>query len=258
MECRLVSERMKALEAAWWRKRLTSEAGGEGGGQQLRASLVEEGLEPKRMGLRGEILFLLLGLKPAVLCTFPAAACGPDAPTKASLAISYATHVLLPSFCTSGRVLARPQSPSNEWNVNVVGKQLRIGLVDKRAVSSYCDDLACSLIVYNTEDHRAKLAPQLVSMSSAKCISEKKLAAMLDYPTYLKEGSELLDQQKRQPVIFEVGYWLVTNNEEPELLTSFGAESAEISRNVDPHFQQYASACAAIGFMLKLVIIPMS
>jgi len=100
---------------------------------------------------------------------------------------------------------------------------------------------------------------------------------MLDYPTYLKEGSELLDQQKRQPVIFEVGYWLVTNNEgtkqsvvifdgylikseiaEPELLTSFGAESAEISRNVDPHFQQYASACAAIGFMLKLVIIPMS
>jgi hypothetical protein len=34
----------------------------------------------------------------------------------------------------------------------------------------------------------------------------------LDYPTYLKEGDELEDQQRRQPAIVEVGYCVMAGN----------------------------------------------
>ncbi|ELR20211.1 uncharacterized protein ACA1_116840 [Acanthamoeba castellanii str. Neff] len=156
------------------------------------------------MGFHGEVMFLLLGVKPAVLCTFPAAACGPEAPTPSQLAVHYATQVMLPAL-RSGGGSASTNTSSDErttWEVSVAGKRLLVGVVDANASSAYCDEVGGSLIVY----------------------------ILLDYPTHLKEGEELEDQQRRQPVIVEVGYWVVTSSAEgPELLTSYGAEEAERS-----------------------------
>lgn len=251
---RSVCAAVKQLEAHWWRKRLEGEEG-----RRLRASLAEAGLEPSRMGFHGEVMFLLLGVKPAVLCTFPAAACGPEAPTPSQLAVHYATQVMLPAL-RSGGGSASTNTSSDErttWEVSVAGKRLLVGVVDANVSSAYCDEVGGSLIVYSPDDQRAALASRLLSPTAQ--LASEQFAVLLDYPTHLKEGEELEDQQRRQPVIVEVGYWVVTSSAEgPELLTSYGAEEAEVPTHVAPHFRRYAAACAEVGVQLKLGITRVS
>lgn len=80
---------------------------------------------------------------------------------------------------------------------------------------------------------------------------------MLDYPVYLREGEELLDQQRRQPQMVEVGYFHITGDDDPMLVTSYGAEEAEIDSKVVPHFKRYKEVCAGFGLALKIAITPL-
>ena len=84
---------------------------------------------------------------------------------------------------------------------------------------------------------------------------------MLDYPVHLKEGDELINQQARQPQQVEVGYFLplprTKSEEQPMLVTSYGAEEGEIKDKVVPHFNRYKEACASVGIILKIGITPL-
>lgn len=123
------------------------------------------------MGFHGEVMFLLLGVKPAVLCTFPAAACGPEAPTPSQLAVHYATQVMLPALRSGGGSASTTTdggaiTSSDErttWEVSVAGKRLLVGVVNANVSSAYCDEVGGSLIVYSPDDQRAALASRLLS-----------------------------------------------------------------------------------------------
>jgi hypothetical protein len=214
------------------------------------------------MGFHGELLFLLLGVKPAVLCTFPAAACGSCA--RPQLAALYASQVLLPALRSAGGAIASDTDSADpstrSWQVRVGDKRLRLGVVNTSVESAYYEEVGGSLIVYNVDDDRAASSALRLLSPAATRVSEKELATLLDYPTYLKEGDELEDQQRRQPAIVEVGYCVMAGNsdEDLELLTSYGAEEAEVPDLVVPHFRRYAAACRGVGIALKLSITRVS
>jgi hypothetical protein len=151
-----------------------SRAGEEG--RRLSASLAEEGLQPSRMGFHGELMFLLLGVKPAVLCTFPAAACGSCA--RPQLAALYASQVLLPALRSAGGAIASDTDSADpstrSWQVRVGDKRLRLGVVNTSVESAYYEEVGGSLIVYNVDDDRAASSALRLLSPAATRVSEKE------------------------------------------------------------------------------------
>ncbi|KAL6061257.1 hypothetical protein QOT17_013008 [Balamuthia mandrillaris] len=212
-------QRVREAEERWWHDVPSSH----------KRALEEQGLQPESMRVWGEILFLLLGLKPGVILT--------------GLSSSEQVKDFVQKvFVESGLLRAHP-----EW---------KSGLVERDMETSYFNFKNSFVIYDDSREDAAPVARRLLDASSSSPpppLSEKEIATLLDYPVHLKEGAELEEQQKRQASLVEVAYFVEERQGEKEeetrrlLVTSFGAEEAEIKPRVLPHFQRYREACGKVG-----------
>ena len=190
--------------------------------ESLRTSWLETGLNPDNLFHYGEFLFVVAGLKPAMLFSHL---------TDQPMAEAFFAQVALPFLSESqkGSFCLRPV---------------------KKLVTSN-GDLSNSWLIYDhTGPHAATVAALLRTLEESAMVPEIRMAELLDYPVSLPEEGE--DPGASQ--FYEVGY-LHVQGVARTVLTSYGAFEHDLKK-VRQHFARYSERLRGM-VELELALIKM-
>ena len=203
-------------------------------------------VRPESQFLFGEVLFLLLGLKPMILCE--------NIPQSCTLAF----HSICEAFTAE---CAKVHSGTGD----AMGEPV-CGFVSLTTTHFSCS--GC-LVLTNARSPRFAnvvecmgITPSPQTSGKPTAVSEAELADALDYPVSLDEFANSADDGDGKELI-EVGYilhnWIekpllhATNqglcrDDAPRLSTCYGV-THEYQQQVDDHFTKYRTACAGVAVL---------
>lgn len=222
-----VCMRFRDLERQWWATRPVDE---------LQTFVIQSGLQPESMAIFGEVLFLLLGLKPCVLLS--------NLPPM--WRHSFATNVVLASGLLR---LESSLTTSSSIALYVVGTRLE-------TPAKY--ELTGDLVLGNvTHGEFALVEPTLrlgavnedtrlarTDVAVLEVVQENVLARVLDYPVALSECTEVA-------LMLEVGYFLEEQQGRVLLTSYYAMATAPHMQRIQLHFQRYRACCAGLQLTLQ-------
>eukprot|EP01097_Dermamoeba_algensis_P004146 TRINITY_DN2752_c0_g4_i1.p1 TRINITY_DN2752_c0_g4~~TRINITY_DN2752_c0_g4_i1.p1 ORF type:complete len:256 (+),score=48.23 TRINITY_DN2752_c0_g4_i1:47-769(+) len=226
-----VYRRFSSLEDQWWDTLST----------ETLQKLEDMGLNPQNMKLSGEVLFVLLSLKPCLLISLCA------------LSSDFIEKVVNKSGIMD--LYFFEEDVDNQETPKK--RAFQILHVERGQTPNF--DLGGSYFLVNLRDqkasqHKQQLIQRLsISKTGSKplMLSEKETSILLDYPTALPEDPESFDG-----TINEVAY-AAEFHAKREIMTTYGARDNEMEK-VRKHFHLYKETVEKVSdlnFSLKLCVL---